>query len=221
LRQLGDDEGLAFALRGLAWRQRARGDLAKARAALEEAIELFTRLGRTITTRLLDLGALALEEGDADAARHWFERGVVTAGEEGDVSGEADAHFWLADLALDRGDLDAAERGFYDSLDVARRLHGHADATAAESIVGMSAIALARGEPTRAGRLWEVAVRLAEELDESVRPLVERRRPAVERMLPQERAEFERGRQEVDELSGEGVISEFLRERRARGAAGR
>ena len=62
LRKLEDEEGLAFALRGLAWLHLERGEFAEARAALEEAVELFAKLGHAVATRFVDLGTIAVRE---------------------------------------------------------------------------------------------------------------------------------------------------------------
>ena len=77
LRTVGDDDGLAFALRGLAWFYEARGETANASAALEEAITLFSALGHPIATRLCDLGDVAVAQGDLARARSSYEQAVV------------------------------------------------------------------------------------------------------------------------------------------------
>ena len=74
------DDGLAFALRGLAWLYEARGEAAAAFAPLEESITLFSALGHPIATRLCDLGNIALAQDDRERARSSYER-AVEAGE--------------------------------------------------------------------------------------------------------------------------------------------
>ena len=216
LREYGDDEGLAFALRGHAWLHQRQGRLSLARSELEEAIALFKKLGHTVTTRLLDLGGLALDEGDRDAARQWFERGLQTAKEEGDLLGAAQALANLGNLALDDGDLDEAERSFHGAIstvgDVVAIL---ADGGAIAAIGGLAVCALRRSDPQRAGLLAETATELSKPTENSTWPVLEiRQRQELEDVPLPHRAAFEHGRAKARRAVLDDVIGGLLEEAR-------
>ena len=209
LRELEDEEGLAFALRGLAWLQLERGELAEARAALEEAVELFAKLGHTITTRLVDLGVIALREGDHEEARRLFERAVLVAREEEDALGASSALQSLGDLALATGQLDQAERRFRDALRIDVELEGAHQVVG--SVRGLAEVAIRRGAFERAGRLWRMVERLTEEDEARAWPKVsERLEPQAGTLAPAERRSFERGWDAAAALPLDAVLTSLV-----------
>jgi predicted ATPase/class 3 adenylate cyclase len=212
LRSSRDDEGLAFALRALAWLHRERGELQSARAALEEAVELFALLGHTVTTRLLDLGAIAIEEGDPERGKYWLERGLAAAAEEGDLLGASAAHEALGELALDRQDLAEAERQFVRSIELGRQLQsGTPDFSAVESIVGLAAVAVRRGKARLAGLLWETASRLGEAGDEAVWKIIAGRLSvAVHLLTAEDVVAYEDGRRDAQDIALESALDTVL-----------
>ena len=212
LRQLEDEEGLAFALRALAWLHRDRGELAGARSALEEAVALFRRHGHTVTTRLYDLGTIALDEGDLQAAGAWFERSLAAADGEGDQLGAVAALEALGSLALDDGRLREAQERFHECVRLSDSLQlVVADASTLESIQGLASIALRRGDAELAGRLWETSARLGEAADASVWPrFSEYQHLATDSLPPAARVSFERGREQAAALELDGALASIL-----------
>ena len=150
LRTVGDDDGLAFALRGLAWFYEARGETANASAALEEAITLFSALGHPIATRLCDLGDVAVAQGDLARARSSYEQAVVAGMAEGDVSGQAQALSSLSEIAFAEGDLELAERRVRESLEIAV---SPADLVLPDAICLLADLTTGRGRPEEAARM--------------------------------------------------------------------
>jgi tetratricopeptide (TPR) repeat protein len=192
LRELEDEDGLAFALRGVAWLHLDRGELAEARASLKEAVELFTKLGHAVTTRLADLGTIALKNRDAAGARQWFERALAAAHDEEDTLGATSALQGLGELALASDELGEAECRFCEAL---RTQLEFKEAWAAESIRGLAEVAIRRGAFEQAGRLWTIAERIAKEGDPSVWPMVSKQFASkAEALAPAERLLFEHGR---------------------------
>ena len=141
-------QGAAAALLGLAhW---AGGDLETARARYVESIECFVRggylsdvLGCTLalTDILLTQGRL----GDAEAA---FERALRLATEGATLRGAADVHVGLAQIAIERDDLDGAAA----HLDASDRLGPHLGLPqhAYRARVAAAALQRARGDLTGA-----------------------------------------------------------------------
>ncbi len=205
LRKLEDEEGLAFALRGLAWLHLERGEFAEARAALEEAVELFAKLGHAVATRFVDLGTIAVRDGDHVGARRWFERALSAARDEGDAMGASGALQALGDLDLSREELDQAERRFRDALRIDVEL---GDVSAVESVRGLAEVAVRRGDFERAGRLWRIAERLAEERDPlpNLRPRWRFTQPQAEFLADADRRSFDRGWDAAETLSLDAVL---------------
>jgi predicted ATPase/class 3 adenylate cyclase len=80
------------------------GDLAAARAHLEQAAQLAQAIGSSSHHPPVNLGWVLREEGDLDGARSRFEEGLRISRRNGDRSGLAEASVGLAFLASDLGD---------------------------------------------------------------------------------------------------------------------
>ncbi len=187
LREQGDDEGLAFALRGLSWHFEGVGELSNARAALKEAIELFEKLGHTVTTRLVGLGVLAFKEGDHNEARRQLQRALATGEDEGDAIGRLDAFRALGMVELAEGDLDEAERVYRGALDTASRLRGDDVVVVLAELTG---VLLRRGVAAEAGELWGRAEHLAIGADSSIRDHLEQNEPKLTELSAEARTAF-------------------------------
>ena len=170
LRELGDEAGLAEALRGLAELAAEQGRSDEARAAAEEALELFTGLNDrgAMAGRLRFLGEVALERGALSPARDLLGRAMAVAREARDGRNVVRITHSLADLELSAGNLDAAE-GLYRSALLTARDTPH-DAVAAHCLLGLAAVAGARGEAEQAGELWSAAERLGGSTRDALRP---------------------------------------------------
>ena len=209
LRAVEDDDGLAFALRGLAWLYESRGETAQALAPLEEAIALFSELGHPIATRLCDLGDVALAEGDVAHARSSYEQAVAAGEAEGDVGGQAQALTSLSELALAAGDLELAERHARASLELAV---SPADLLLPEAICLLADVATGRGRPEEAARMVAATERLLGDAEPSPasREIRERLSLVVERLRSIDASTLERARVEGAARTGEDLRSWVL-----------
>jgi predicted ATPase/DNA-binding SARP family transcriptional activator len=175
LRELGDEAGLAEALRGFAEVAAERGRPEEARAAAEEALELFTRRNDrgAMAGRLRFLAELALERGAVASARDLIGRAMAVAHEARDGRNVVRITHSLADLELSAGNLDEAERLYRSALLTAR--DAPHEAVAAHCLLGLAAVAGARGEAEQAGRLWSAGEGLADRLGMRFDPSAEAR----------------------------------------------
>ncbi|MHB1138887.1 MAG: LuxR C-terminal-related transcriptional regulator [Microthrixaceae bacterium] len=110
--------GAASALIGLvAW---TRGDLARAAACYAGSVECFERGGylSDLMGVSLTLADIELAQGLLSDARRTFEHALAVAVEHPGLRGAADLHVGLAEVLVERDDLDAVER----HLDTAREL---------------------------------------------------------------------------------------------------
>ena len=195
LRTVGDDDGLAFALRGLAWFYEARGETANASAALEEAITLFSALGHPIATRLCDLGDVAVAQGDLARARSSYEQAVVAGMAEGDVSGQAQALSSLSEIAFAEGDLELAERRVRESLEIAV---SPADLVLPDAICLLADLTTGRGRPEEAARMVVATERLLADAEPSpaTREIQERLGLVAERLRSIDASALDRAKAE-------------------------
>ena len=158
-RRIGDDTGIALALVNLGNIAHDEGDIATARRIYEECLPLFERLGdvQRVARNHEQLGRCAHHEGDFAAAQSHLERGLVGFRAVGYRSGTADTLRDLGYLLLDRGDLAAARARFAECLTLAGTF-GQRELVL--FLIGISALALAQGDPVRALRLLRLATNL-------------------------------------------------------------
>ncbi len=105
----------------LAWMQ---GDMASARALLEESLAIQREIGNKygIAIALNNLGLVASDQGDTASARVLFEESLATMRELGDKSGISLPLAGLAGVALKQGDTVAAQAFIEESLAIEREL---------------------------------------------------------------------------------------------------
>jgi len=190
-RSTGDARTISGQLNYLADVHSARGDHASALAAQEEALELRRTLDDSmlIVNSTYNLGIAAWENGEVDRARQAFEDTHVSAAELGDVLHSTAAEFMLAELDLESGDLESAERRIrrcletYSELDNAR--------SRSECLVVLGGIASARGDGEDAVRLFGVAqtLRSGQSANRFEAPVLERHLPELRANLGDERVE--------------------------------
>ncbi|MDQ2689901.1 MAG: hypothetical protein M3Y29_06475, partial [Chloroflexota bacterium] len=101
------------------------------------------------------LGMLALVRGSPDEAMERWERAGAIGEAEQDAFTRVVAGQQRARLLIMRGELDSAERVYAQTLPLAARLHF--DDGVAFALEGTCAIAVARGDASRAGALAAVA----------------------------------------------------------------
>jgi predicted ATPase/DNA-binding SARP family transcriptional activator len=111
-RQLDDYWGLSAILYHLGWGLRQFGHNEEGAHELEEAIDVAGSAGlyNTVQWALADLALAHLNLGRRDVARDLFDRADAASEHIGDGAGTILAHYGHGLLALQDGDLDAAER---------------------------------------------------------------------------------------------------------------
>jgi len=197
LREVGDKQGLAQALRFLSGSFESQGEYALARPLAEESVELFRegedKFGLAIT--LSRLGITALAQGDAAAARARLEEGVAIAREIEDD--------WALALALRNLGIGAFRLGDYEQAVVQLReslavLRETGNPLYMQNLELLAAAVSMRGEHERAAWLFGAAEALREAVGAFVLPLY--------------RAEYERGvaavRSGLDEVAFSAAWSE-------------
>ena len=141
---------------------------------------LFARLGHAVATRFVDLGTIAMHEGDHVGARRWFERALSAARGEGDAMGASDALQALGDLDLSTEGFDPSGGQVPRRPQDRRRVGGRVGRRiGARSCGGGGA---SRGLRTGQRRLWRIAERLADESEPPSWPEVQRAGPATGRV---------------------------------------
>jgi predicted ATPase/DNA-binding SARP family transcriptional activator len=152
-REVGYDRGVALILTRLAYRARERGEPDLAR-------ELIADSGRVADGRFLLIEAqnalllsyLAIGDGRLDEAQAALDRSHDLATRLHWRWWEAAVYNVSLTVALERGDLDAAERHGRTALAIS--VEDEYVRSAGQSIVGLAAVALARDDLERAGVLW-------------------------------------------------------------------
>src|SRR5262249_21336658 len=137
------------------------GDIAGARAALEESLAINTdEADRAVFwppyVGLYNLGEVAAIEGDADAAAAYYRRSIERAQARQDGFRHVPLRL-LGQLAIDQGDLEAAHELLAASL-VAAREWGKAGWGVAPVLAHLANLAMAEGQPVRALCLAGAAV---------------------------------------------------------------
>jgi len=147
--QLGDELGIAIALRSRASLYFNSGQLDGSRADYEAALERFTDLARPwgVAAAKHGLAEVYRDLGDRETARS-----LLSSVLDMDHRYPAAVHS-LGDLELDDGDLIAASRRYRESLSLELEL-GPGKRVVAYCLAGLSSVAAARGDAERAGRLW-------------------------------------------------------------------
>jgi predicted ATPase len=148
----------------LAYLRQQRGELAGARAVLEEAAALFdTASDREGRLRVLYIeSSVVLQQGDVELADRLSHEGISLAESLGIPAGIALCRFDLGWVSLARGDREAAIAQFEASL-VIFRAAGSWDLTPA-SLAALAPLAGAGGDVARANALIDEALTMARRL---------------------------------------------------------
>jgi predicted ATPase len=154
-REIGDLPGVADSLIGVGngvwW---YAGDRARARELFEESLTLHDELGdkRGLSRAAKQLGELERDEGRYKRGAELLELSIAVAREDENSWLEALATHSLADLHLDRGDLETAERLYARALDM---LNARGDERAvAYCLAGLACVAASRRQHRPAAKLW-------------------------------------------------------------------
>ena len=184
---------------------------------MEGALTLYRELESTIvagpqyvSSAYALLGQVALARGDTSAAETYLEEGLRQLRDQGFTWRLSETLRCLGDLARDRGELDNALERYRESVELA---HEHGDRLfLAHALGGLASIAVARGRPERAARLFAAANAVREQLDASIdgwdRPAYERYLAATRDGLSAE--EFTAAWAEGSLLSLDAVVAEAL-----------
>jgi tetratricopeptide (TPR) repeat protein len=172
-RRLGDGCLLAVPLNHLGELLVQEGDLAGARAALEESLALNSEgADRSVFwppyVALYNLGEVAGYEGDRDAAAAFYERSIELARARHDGFRTVPLRL-LGQLAIDQGDLERAHDLLTESLVVARDW-GKAGWGVAPVLANLADLAMAEAQPGRALRLAGAASGLRQERQARLQP---------------------------------------------------
>ncbi|WP_199487679.1 BTAD domain-containing putative transcriptional regulator [Actinomadura spongiicola] len=159
-RKCGDRWGTANSLDPLAQGAARRGDRGRALALLDEAVALMERLGALEDTAdlLYQRGFVRILDGDLDAARAEFERGIDTARRAGTPDKVAGGYHGLAEVARLRGDVAAARRLYETALTGYTSERFIAAAVRGSALVGLGWLAAADGDHDRARALFSEAL---------------------------------------------------------------
>ncbi len=152
-RELGDPRGIPDALEELGAAQLGVGDLAAARASLEEARHLHIGFGNQHKAgeTTMALGVAALTEQRLDQAREHFEGALATFRDLGDPYWVAFAERLLGSVEVLGGNYEAGEERIRVSLTIAQQ--HNLPVMIASDLYSLAYLALVRGQYERAVRL--------------------------------------------------------------------
>jgi class 3 adenylate cyclase/tetratricopeptide (TPR) repeat protein len=162
-RELGDRRQMAFALDDL-WRPYAAlGDLAAARASLEEARAIWRELGNLpmLSGNLASASSVARFAGDDDEALALAEEGGAVAAGIDNLWGRAYALMNRYDIEMDRGQIGLAMAGMREAIELAEQSGFLAPQATARSTLALAYAYL--GDLERARGLVDVALDVATE----------------------------------------------------------
>ncbi len=184
---LGDRRNMATALNNLGEVSFAQGDDTAAAGYHEASLAIMRELGdqRGIALSLTNLGLVAWRGGNPAAASALHEESLALWREVGDKHGIAAALNNLAPVLQDQGNAMAAAAVLKESL--ALRQEAGDKYGIGRCLVGLAGLAMARTEPTRAGRLLGATAALLDtiggRLDALDRQVYERTRASVQAAL--------------------------------------
>ncbi len=141
-----------------------RGHLAEARRWMEAAlVRAHAAPARDRVSGLLQVGSVAIIQGDFRAARAFYEQGVLVARDGGSAQQSASLAHGLGELALKEGDLRAARAYFGECLTIGRETE--TDLLVGISLNGLGEIARLEGEWDTAGTLYEQVIAIARQVE--------------------------------------------------------
>ncbi len=165
-RCLGDKSGIAAALNELAIvAMNFQRDNARARALLEEALELWREVGAELDVgvALNNLGQMAWARGDLPVARSMLEESRAIHEGAGDIIRMANGPLLtLGWVAQDQGEYATAQSIYQEALAIGRDLRDSRGVIYA--LQSLAALAADVGQPTRALRLAGAVSRFQEEI---------------------------------------------------------
>jgi predicted ATPase/predicted Ser/Thr protein kinase len=163
-RELGDTEGLVFALSDAGWIAAAQGDGERATRLAEEALLEARRADNkmAIAAALHSLGCATLDQGDHSRAQALFVESLALRRERGDKRNTANSLAYLGATAILDGDYRRARAWLEESLSLGRELENLLLVSSA--LANLALVALFEGEGERAASFAGDALTLCREL---------------------------------------------------------
>jgi predicted ATPase/class 3 adenylate cyclase len=162
-RQIGDPLETALTLEAMGWAHFMEGNDPDARRRFEENLDLQREIGneQLINRAILGVCQVLVSQGEVDQVPALADEALKLALKQGDHQAEKDAHHYMGDCALIRGDCPAAEQHYLNSLTAALK-YGDSFMQSVE-MQGMAMAAAGCSKASRALRLggaaekeWEV-----------------------------------------------------------------
>jgi len=193
-RELGDDDGVASALRHLGALRYDKGDLAGSRALTEESLEIRRKLGNKlgVAQALNNLGAIAQLEEDHERAISLYEESAELFRELSDKEGIARSLMNLGSVMREVNELDRAGELLRDSMRLWLELGDAWDMT--DAIEDLAGVQCERGR-------WEVAATLFGAAD-GLRKGIGAERNVSDQAAYESRVEAIRGALAAESLAG-------------------
>jgi non-specific serine/threonine protein kinase len=154
---IGDQKGVAAALRGCGFTGMLAGDLVQAQVCDEDALALSKKAQdhRGIAWVLYDLGYLALVRGELNVAQALLEEALPSLRQLGINFGAYRALLALGHVARASGEPDRAGGLYRDALRLQQAMHY--TQYVADGLEGLAGIAAQAGDPVRAAWLFAAA----------------------------------------------------------------
>jgi serine/threonine-protein kinase len=164
---LGDEHELAVLLNNYSILKKVTGDYAASQALLERAIDLVERAeapdSKLLAMALSNLGWNYVEQGRLTDAARTLERALAVRIESQDSETDvAWNKMSLAEVYLDLGELDAAERYIKEAFAVAEKLYPPGDRALVDYLGTLGRLAQERGERAEARELYSRVIAILE-----------------------------------------------------------
>jgi predicted ATPase/class 3 adenylate cyclase len=141
-REVGDAEGIVYALADLGWIAADQGDAERASRLVEESLSVARESGDKTTTAaaVQSLARIALAQDDYARAQELFEESLALRRSLGDKRNAANSLGYLGLVALLRGDYEEATSALEESLALGRELDNRLIGSAALANLALAAL---------------------------------------------------------------------------------
>lgn len=171
-REVGDLESESLSLHALGFNDLEQGNYYEAERLIDDALVIFREIapltaasGWLVCFSHITLGQIALGQGKIDQAKISVDEAARLHQSLGFPWGRSYVLRMRGDIAVEQGDLDAADSFYRESLEC---ISGPWDRRfLAEAIAGLAGLAVARNQPVRAARLYAAAANRREQLGAS------------------------------------------------------
>jgi predicted ATPase/class 3 adenylate cyclase len=221
-KQIGDENGIAFATTNLGVQAAIAGELGKATQLFEDSLERYRALESEvgIADVLSNLGVLLTYAGNLKHARAVLEESLQLRELQGDKSRMVEVLYNLAEVDYHEQLFHKAAERYFESLILLREVDSPARSTMVFAALG--AVALARGDLERGTRLIGVSDSMVDEtgmlLDPQEQERLEKTRKELRDRLGDE--VFDREREEGAKLTFTEAVDYALQARQTSGKAG-